>query len=269
MPSSPEIPTLTRTRRSLGLALSMTLVLAGSRPAEAAAPAVAAAVAATVAATPHDPAAEAAYNDAVALVQRREYVAAVVKLDLATELEPGWSEPVRLRAEAFGALADRYHPSAAFMSSRMADLQRLLALEPEVDTVARQREVATLQRRSNEARKVEQRRRNLSPVALVAVIATGALVISGAMLYSMKPNEFLKPSAYRYEHRDAAGLGMLIAGALLVPPAVVLGVLAGRQARRDSALRDFNVKTGRPRADFGVTPQYVAGGGGLGFRLRF
>jgi hypothetical protein len=34
-------------------------------------------------------------------------------------------------------------------------------------------------------------------------------------------------------------------GAILVPPAIVLGVLAARQSRRDAAVRDFRVETDR------------------------
>ena len=265
-----ETPTTTRTRRSCGLAVALTLALAGPAPALASAPAAAVGdPAAAPTSVGRDPAAAAAYTEALALVERRAYVEAIERLDLAAELEPTWSDPIRARADAFGALADRYHPSEAFMAARMADLQRLLALEPGVDDEARRREIAALRRQSGAAHRIEQRRRNLSPIALFAIIASGSLVISGAMLYGMKPNDVLKPTAYRYERRDAAGLGMLIAGALLVPLAIVLGVLAGRQARRDSALRDFNVRTGRPRATLGVTPHYVAGGGGLGLRMRF
>lgn len=258
MPITLEMPMIART---CGLAVSLALALAGPAPVAASPPAAAAPA--------RDPAAEAAHAAALALMARGEWTAAIAELDLAVELEPTWSDPVRARAEAFGALADRYHPSAAFMASRRADLQRLLALEPGVDVAARQREIAALGRQSREAHALEQRRRKLSPLAIVAITVSGALVISGAMLYGMKPNEFLKPTAYRYEHRDAAGLGMLIAGVLLAPPAIALGVLAGRQARRDAAVRELDVQTGRPRATLGVTPRLAPDGGGLGFSLRF
>jgi len=262
MPSFFAMPTTMRTSRTCGLVLSLTMTLAGARPAAAAE--------ATVEATAApDPAAAAAYAEALVLVERHEYREAIAKLDLATEIEPTWSDPVRLRAEAFGVLADRYHPSAAFMSARMADLQRLLALEPGVDTEARQQEIAALGRQSTKARKIEQSRRDLAPITLFLITISGALVVSGALLYAVKPTEFLKPTAYRYERINAAGLSMLTAGVVILPHAIILGVITGRQARRDSALRNLEVQTGRPRATFGVTPQYVLGGGAMGFNMRF
>lgn len=257
-----EMPTTKCASRTCGLVLSLTMTLAGPRPAAAAET--------TVAATAvRDPAADAAYTEALVLVEHHNYIEAIARLDLATELEPTWSDPVRLRAAAFGALADRYHPSAAFMNAKMADLQRLLALEPGIDTAARQQEIAALRRQSSTARRVEQSRRDLAPFALALATVSGALVISGAMLYSMKPNDFLKPTAFRYERRDSAGLAMLIAGVVLLPHSIILGVLSGRQARRDSALRKLEIQTGRPRAAFGVTPQLVRGGGAMGFSIRF
>jgi hypothetical protein len=244
------------------LALSLSLLSAAPMSASAAEP---------LAASPQRraPAALEAYAQAQKLVKDGELAVAVDQLDLATELEPEWAEPVRLRAEIFGTLADRHHPSEIFTSARAADLQRLLVLEPGVDTAARQHELASLRKQTEHAHKVEARRRKLMTPALIGMTASVALVISGAMLYSMKPNDFLKPSAYRYENRDAAGLGMLIAGAIVLPPAIVLCVLAGKQARRDSAARDFNVETRRPRATVGLTPQYVHSGGGMGVKLRF
>jgi hypothetical protein len=244
------------------LALSLSLLVAAPMSASAAEP---------IASTPqtHAPAAVEAYARAQALVKEGELAVAVDQLDLATELEPGWAEPVRLRAEVFGTLAERHRPSEIFSSARAADLQRLLVLEPGVDTAARQHELASLRRQAEHAHKVEARRRKLMTPALIGMTTSVALVISGAMLYSMKPNDFLKTSAYRYEHRDAAGLGMLIAGAIVLPPAIVLCVLAGKQARRDSAARDLQIETRRARATVGLTPQYVQSGGGMGLKLRF
>lgn len=215
------------------------------------------------------PAAEAAYSAAVVLVGQKEYDRAVQKLDIAAELAPEWSTPVRLRAEVFARLAERYRPSETFMLARAADLQRLVALEPGVDTEARLNEIAALRQQSAAAAKLEQRRRKLSTPALIFGTATVSLVIAGAMLYGMKPTEFLKPTALHYQRRDAIGLGIMIAGLALVPPAIVLGVIAGRQARRDSAARDFSVETGRPRATIGMSPQFVPGGGGMGLSMRF
>jgi hypothetical protein len=243
------------------LALSLTVLLAVPTSASASEP---------VAANQQGraPAATEAFARAQTLVKQGEHAEAVDQLDLATEIEPTWAEPVRLRAEVFGTLADRYHPSETFSSARAADLQRLLALEPGVDTAARQREIAQLREQTDRARKVEARRRKLMTPALIGMTASVALVISGAMLYSMKPDDFLRPTAYRYQNRDAAGLGMLIAGAIVLPPAIALCVLAGKQARRDSAAREFQVET-RARATVGLTPQYVPNGGGMGLRLRF
>ena len=217
----------------------------------------------------HDASADAAYQSGLRLIAAGQYEEAIGQLDLASELEPTWSAPVRARADAFAVLADRYHPSEAFSSARAADLQRLLALEPGVDTAARQQEIASLQKRSTAASKAEQRRRKLATPALIVIITSGTLIISGAMLYAMKPNEFLQPSAYRHEQRTRAGLIMLVTGVAMVPAAITLGVLSGRQVRRDSAVQSFNVETGRPRLAVGVAPQVLHGGGGAGLSLRF
>lgn len=56
-----------------------------------------------VAAPSRVPAATVAHARAIQLVVDREYDEAVAQLDLATELEPTWSDPVRLRAEVFAA----------------------------------------------------------------------------------------------------------------------------------------------------------------------
>lgn len=247
------------------LALSVSLSLVA--PVTATAAPAASPAAPTTASRP--PAAEAAYSAAVELVRQKEYDQAVQKLDIAAELAPQWSTPVRLRAEVFARLAERYRPSETFMLARAADLQRLVALEPGIDTQARLDEIAALRQQSAAAAKLEQRRRKLSTPALIFGTATVSLVIAGAMLYGMKPNDFLKPTALHYQRRDAIGLGLMIAGLALVPPAIVLGVIAGRQARRDSAARDFSVETGRPRATIGMNPQFVPGGGGVGLSMRF
>ncbi len=255
-----------RTRSSTRcLALSLILTLAAAPTTRAASPMTTA----NPAVAPRDSVAEAAYSAAVELVKRQDYDHAVQKLDIAAELAPEWSTPLRLRAEVFSMLAERHRPSETFMLARAADLQRLLALEPGVDTEARLHEIAVLRQQSVAASKLEHRRRKLSTPALIFGTATASLVIAGAMLYALKPNDALKPSALHYERRDTIGLAMMIAGAALVPPAIVLGVLAGRQARRDSAVRDFNIETGRPRAALGMSPQFVPGGGGLGLNMRF
>ncbi|MFY0539146.1 hypothetical protein [Nannocystis pusilla] len=218
---------------------------------------------------PRDPTATTALADAKQFIAEGRFDEAVERLDLASELDPAWAEPVRLRAEVFATLADKYQPSEAFTASRAADLQRLLVLEPGVDTQARQQEIAALQQRSQDASRLEARRRKLLTPAFLVICASAGLLIAGGFLYGMKPNEFLQATAWRYEHRDDAGLGMLIAGGILLPPAIVLGVLAARQSRRDSAVRDFNVTTHRPRNNLNVGPQALRGGGGLGLSLRF
>ncbi|MDC0669398.1 hypothetical protein [Nannocystis radixulma] len=270
-----------RTPQARCLALSLAVALAWA-PADATAsirldfpvgpaPATTPATPTTSDASPtgRKPAATAAFALAKDLIQQQRYDEAVEQLDLASDLEPTWSEPVRVRADVFATLADKYRPSEAHTASRAADLQRLLVLEPGVDTQARQQEIAELQQQSKRAGEVEARRRKLLTPAFLVIFSSAGLLIAGTLLYSMKPNDFLKATAWRYEHRDDAGLGMLIAGAILVPPAIVLGVLAARQSRRDSALRQFNTTTHRPRRDFSVAPQALRGGAGLGFALRF
>jgi hypothetical protein len=60
-------------------------------------------------------------------------------------------------------------------------------------------------------------------------------------------------------------------GAILAPPAIALAVLAGRQAKRDSATRDFEIEAGRPRPrrTIAVAPTMMRRGGGVGFAMRF
>ena len=216
-----------------------------------------------------NPSAEAAPAEDALLLKQGKHPQSIAKADLAAELEPTWSEPVRLRAEAFAALAERYEPSAAFTSAHAAEVERLLALEPGVDVEARQRQVAALRQQALEAQEIEQRRRRLRvPAFMVIIVATG-LFVSGAMLYGMKPREILVPNAYRQERRDRAGIVLMTAGGVLIPPAIVLGVLSARQTRRDAAVRDLEIETGRPRARLGIGPQFVRSGGGAGLTLRF
>jgi hypothetical protein len=78
--------------------------------------------------------------------------------------------------------------------------------------------------------------------------------------------------AYRQRHYVYAGATMLAVGVALAVPAITLGVLAGRQGKRDSALAEFNVRTDRRQADspeIAVAPQTLPGGGGMALRLRF
>lgn len=241
------------------IALSLSLALVGM-PAAAAPPASSA----------RNPAAITAYEEATRLVEAREYDEAVAKLDYASELEPSWVAPVRLRAEVFATLADRYKPSAVFTAARAADLQRLVVLEPGVDTAARKHEIAVLQQRTRKAETAEQRRRKLmAPAAVLITLSTG-LLIAGVFLHSMKPTrEALQPGAYRQERRDRAGIAMMVAGGALAPAAIAVGVLAFRQSKRDSVVRDFNVSTGRARPSLAVAPTLLRRGGGLGLAMRF
>jgi hypothetical protein len=235
-----------------------------------------------VAGAPHTPAptttagsrnatAIAAYAEAQELVRQRHYDQAIAQLDLASELEPRWSAPVQLRAEVFAKLAARHHPSKQFTAAQAAELQRLLELEPGVDTGQRKHEIAALQQRSKEAGEIEHRRRKLTVPAILVILSSASLLAGGAMLYSMKPREFLVPAAYREYRRDRAGIAMMATGGLLAPAAIVLGVLAFRQARRDSATRDFNVEADRPRPrpSLAVAPTFMRGGGGMGLAIRF
>lgn len=219
--------------------------------------------------TARDPAATAAYDAAVDLARRGKPEAAIAKLDLAIELEPAWSEPVRLRADLFGRLAERDRPSKAFDIARASDLQRLVALEPGVDSERRQRDIAALQQRSQKDAEIERKRRRLMVPAIFVIMSSAGLLSAGALLLGQKPREFLEPTAFRQHRRDQAGIALLVMGGLLAPPAIVLGVLAGRQARRDAKRRDFEIETQRPRPQLGVSPQLTRRGAGMGMSLRF
>jgi hypothetical protein len=216
-----------------------------------------------------NPSAQAAHAEAALLMKQGKHSEAIGKADLAVELEPTWSEPVQLRAEAFAALAEQYEPSAAFTSAHAAEIERLLALEPGIDVEARQRQVAALRQQALEAHELEERRRRLNVPAFMLAIAATGLFVSGAMLYGMKPREFLQPTAPYQERRDRAGIVLMAAGGVLIPPAIVLGVLSARQKQRDAAVRDLEIETGRPRARLRIGPQFVRGGGGAGLTLRF
>ena len=103
----------------------------------------------------------------------------------------------------------------------------------------------------------------------IGVLVIGWTIAATAMLYGMKPRELLAVNAYRQERRDRAGIVLMVAGGVLIPPAIVLGVLSARQTRRDAAVRDLEIETGRPRARLGIGPQFVRSGGGAGLTLRF
>lgn len=216
---------------------------------------------------PHDPSAAAAYTEAQGLIRSRDFSEAVARLDLAIELEPSWAAPVKLRAEAFGALAERYEPSEAFLSAQAKDLGRLLVIEPGVETAARQQQVAVLRVQARDAREREQKRRKLTRPSILVITASAAMIASGGFMLGFIPATSIDAlSQRRYVYSGAAMLGL---GVALAVPAITLGVLAGRQGKRDSALAEFNVRTDRPQADIALAPQFVPGGGGMGLRLRF
>lgn len=214
-----------------------------------------------------DPAAEVAYTAALEHMRSGAPEEAIERLDLAIELEPNWAAPVRVRAEAFGKLADRYRPSEAFLAAQATDIERLLTLEPGVDTAARQQQLAALRLESSKARTLEHKRRNLIKPAMLMVTLSAATVVSGALLVSFIPSTTM--DAYRQDQYVYTGAAMLAVGAALAVPAITLAVLAGRQGRRDSKVADFNVRTDRRHTNLAVAPQPMIGGGGMALRLRF
>ncbi len=218
----------------------------------------------------HDPSATAAYTDAQGLMRSRDFSEAVARLDLAIEMEPKWSAPLELRAEAFGELAERYQPSEAYLSAQASDLERLVVLGPGPAAAGRQQQALVLRRKAKEAREVEQRRRKLVKPAILVITASGALIASGAFMLGFIPST--SADAYGQRRYITAGATMLALGVALAVPAITLGVLAGRQGKRDSALAEFNVRTDRRHTDspdIAVAPQMVPGGGGMALRLRF
>lgn len=255
------------TRRSAGLANLLVAVTLVATPTGALAQAPAASGPAAATAPRFDPSAEAAYTAALELMRQGEHSEAIERLDLAIELEPHWAAPVRVRAEAFARLADRYRPSEAFLAAQAKDIERLLVLEPGVDTAARQQQVASLRTESSRARTLEQKRRNLIKPAMLMITLSAATVISGALLVSFIPST--TPDAYRQDQIVYSGAAMLAVGAALAVPAITLAVMAGRQGRRDSKVTEFNTRTNRPHTNLALAPQPMISGGGMALRLRF
>lgn len=242
----------------LGLALATTPIRA-----------VAASPAAESETAPRNPAAQAAYDRATALVRDGEYSEAVAEFDVASDLEPRWAEPVRARAEVFATLADMHKPSEAFLAQRADDLQRLLVLDPGGDAGARQNQIDTLRQDSREAQEIEQRRRKLTTPTFIFGSVAASILLAGVILYSMTTREFLEPTAYRQYRRDRAGIVLMAAGGVLLIPTITLGVLVGRQARNDAATRAFSVHAGRHRPALSIAPQFLRAGAGIGLHLRF
>jgi len=217
-----------------------------------------------------DPSAIAAHAHAQGLLRSGDDIEAVARLDLAIDLEPRWSAPLRLRAEAFAKLAERYRPGAAFLSARAIDLERLNSLEPDVDAATRAQqtaEIAMLHAQAREAREVEHRRRNLTRPAILTITASAVVTVSGGLMLGFIPATPL--DAYAQRRYIYAGATMLAVGVALAVPAITLGVLAGRQGKRDSALADFNVRTDSRHAHIRLAPAVVQGGGGMALHLRF
>ncbi len=211
-----------------------------------------------------------AYEAGVELVRAKDYDEAIAKFDYAAELEPSWSAPVKARADVFATLAEQNRPSAAFTAARADDLERLVVIEPGVDTAARKHEIAALRQQSAAAAKKEAKRRKLMAPAAVTITLSAGFLVAGVLLYSMKPTrDALQPGAYRQERRDDAGIAMMAIGGALAPAAIALGVLAFRQSKHDSRRNDYEATTGRGRPRLAVAPSFHRNGGGLALALTF
>lgn len=212
--------------------------------------------------------AEQAYQEALRKVAEGELNEAIEQLDMATELDPKWSAPVALRAETFGTLATRHAPSEAFLSAQAADLQRLLALEPNVEVAQRSQKLIELRGRSQEAQRQEARRRKMVKPALIVGTFSVALIVGGVFLAAgVYPSTGI--DEFRQRSMVYGGIVMTAVGVATAPVSISLGVLAGRQAKRDQVVREMNAYTGRPQPTLGMSPRLFPGGGGLGFNLRF
>lgn len=212
--------------------------------------------------------AEQAYHAAERLLAAGKQAQAVEQLDMATELDPSWSAPVKLRADTFAALAQRHEPSRVFLAAQAADVQRLLTLEPNVEVVQRSQLLVSLRGRSQEAERKEARRRKMVKPALIVGSLSLALIVGGAFLAAgIYPST--EPDAFRQRSLVVGGIVMTAVGVATAPAAISLGVLAGKQARRDQAAREFSAYTGRPQPTLAVSPRLFPGGGGMGLNLRF
>lgn len=261
--STPRPTTMARSLHSIVLACAIAIVVAPVR-ARASGHADAAIETASRNAT-----AVAAVARAHELRAEGDLAEAVAQLDVASRLEPSWAEPARMRAEIFATLAERHHPSEAFNTARANELEQLSKMEPGAETDALRQEVARLRSDAKAAQTIEQRRRKLVTPAIILGSIALATLIGGILLRSMKPRPFLEPTAYRQYRRDRASLALLSMGGLLVIPSVVIGVLAGRQARNDRVTLAFEAETGRRHSIISFAPQFLRGGGGAGVHIRF
>ena len=118
-----------------------------------------------------------------------------------------------------------------------------------------QTELSFLQRLSTDGR-VRSLRGFLGLDLCCVILTTGA-----APLPVMDPNLTTTCADGRVVlHEASTGVALLV-------PAITLGVLAGRQNRRDAAVAELDVHRRRPT--LALTPQPLRGGGGVGLRLRF
>jgi uncharacterized membrane protein YidH (DUF202 family) len=157
-----------------------------------------------------------------------------------------------------------------FTDARADELERLVVLEPGVDTAARQHEIAELRRRADSAADKEAKRRKLMAPAAVTITLSAGFLVAGVLLYSMKPTrDALQPGAYRQERRDRAGITLMAIGGALAPAAIALGILAFRQSKHDSRRRDYEATTGRGRPSFAIAPTLHRKGGGVALALTF
>lgn len=197
--------------------------------------------------------AEKALRTAQLYLTSGKFNEAVEQLDMAAELEPTWTAPVLLRAYTFGELALRYRPSAAFLSMQAADLQRLLALEPNVDTPARARLLQHVQETIDDARKKESRRRRMTTPAVLTGTVSAALLLGGIVVATstIPPSHSEVPGRWKYV---SSGVALASVGAALAPLALSLAILGARQSRRDHAAREMSAHTGRQYPILAVSP---------------
>lgn len=212
--------------------------------------------------------AEQALQTAKELLDQGKHNEAIEQLDLATELDPKWSAPVQLRADTFGELALRYEPSQAFLSAQAADVQRLMTLEPNVDVVTRSQQLIALRARSQDAQRKEARRRKMTKPALIVGSLSAALIVGGVFL-STGTYPSIDIDGFRQRSYVYGGIAMAMVGVAMAPAAISLGVLAGKQNRRDHAARELNAYTGRPQPTLALTPRVLRGGAGMGLQLQF
>jgi hypothetical protein len=132
----------------------------------------------------------------------------------------------------------------------------------------RSQQLIALRADSQEAQRKEARRRKMVKPALLVGSLGVALIIGGAFLAAgVYPSTDI--DGFRQRSMVYGGLAMTAVGVAVAPVAISLGVLAGKQARRDQATRELNAYTGRPQPTLGLSPRLYPGGGGMGLSLRF